>query len=125
LIVSLPGLERELRQLEQDVKDALSTYEIVDKTFKEADIKYSYEVPDVRLVSEAVPPLLPSSPLRGTITLAALLGGLVAAAGLAFFLEYLNPRVRGVQDIEDFVGVKVLTTIPHISRRRWRLAGLS
>jgi uncharacterized protein involved in exopolysaccharide biosynthesis len=123
-LVSLPGLERELRQLEQDVKDALNAYEIVDKSFREADIKYSYEIPDVRLVSQAAPPRLPSAPLRGTITLASLLSGLVVALFLAFVLEYLNPRVRSIQDIEDFVGVKVLTTIPRISRRRWRHAGL-
>ena len=31
---------------------------------------------------------------------------------LAFFLEYINRRVRGIKDIEDFVGLKVIGTIP-------------
>jgi uncharacterized protein involved in exopolysaccharide biosynthesis len=121
----LPDLERQFKQLDQDVKDALTAYEIVQREFKEADIKYSYATPDVRLVSQAVPPPLPSSPRRATLALASLLGGLVVGVGLSFLLEYLNPQVRGVRDIEDFVGVKVLATIPRISRRRWRHAGLS
>jgi len=122
---SLPGLERQLKQLDEDVKAATNTYAVVDKQFKEADIKFSYATPEVRLVSEAVAPRLPSSPLRGTITLASLLGGLVVAVGLAFLAEYLNRRVRDIHDVEDFVGIKVLATIPRISERRWRVAGLS
>ena len=123
-LAPLPEMERELKQLDQDVKDALTAYEIVDKVFKEADIKHSYTTPEVRLVSEAVAPHLPSSTQRGIIALASLLSGLVAAIGLAILLEYLNRRVRGIRDVEDFVGIKVLATIPRISERRWSHAGL-
>jgi uncharacterized protein involved in exopolysaccharide biosynthesis len=123
-LVPLPRIERELKQLELDVKTADAAYQIVDKEFQEADIKNSYAMPEVGLVSEAVAPRLPSSPRRGYIALASLIGGLVVALCLAFFLEYLNRRVRGIHDIEDFVGVKVLATIPRVSRRRWRHAGL-
>jgi len=124
-LLALPEIERELNQLEQDVKDALTAYEIVDKEYRQADLNRSYTIPEVRLVSQAAVPRLPSSPLRGTITLASLLGGLVVAVSLGFFLEYLSRRVRGIHDLEDFVGVKVLATIPRISERRWRVAGLS
>jgi succinoglycan biosynthesis transport protein ExoP len=123
-LVPLPRIERELKQLELDVKTADAAYQIVDKEFQEADIKNSYAMPEVGLVSEAVAPRLPSSPRRGYIALASLIGGLVVALCLAFFLEYLNRRVRWIHDIEDFVGVKVLATIPRVSRRRWRHAGL-
>ena len=85
-LVPLPGIERELKQLELDVKTAATAYEFIDKEFKEADIKLSYAVPEVRLVSQAEPPRLPSSPLRGTIALVSLLGGLVVGIGLALFL---------------------------------------
>jgi len=66
------------------------------------------------LVSQAVPPRLPSSPARATIALVSLLGALVVSVGLAFFLEYLNRRVRDIRDMEDFVGVTVLATIPRV-----------
>jgi len=120
----LPGIERELKQLELDVKVALTAYEAVDKELKEADIKLSYAMPEVRLVSQADAPQLPTSPVRLKIAGVSLLSGLVMGVGLAFFLEYINRRVRGIRDVEEFVGVKVLATIPRISRIRWRHAGL-
>jgi uncharacterized protein involved in exopolysaccharide biosynthesis len=120
----MPKLEHGLSQLAEDVKTAATAYEIVDKEVKEADIKYSYAMPEVRLVSEAAIPHLPSSPARGIIGLASLVSGLVAGIGLALFTEYLNRRVRGIEDVEDFVGIKVLATIPRMSGSRWRRASL-
>jgi capsular polysaccharide biosynthesis protein len=76
------------------------------------------------MVSQAIPPQLPSTPKREIIVLAALLGGLVIGVALAFLLEYRNRGVRGVEDVEDFIGVKVLATIPRVSGRRWQHAGL-
>jgi uncharacterized protein involved in exopolysaccharide biosynthesis len=120
----LPGIERELKQFELDLKTTASAYEILDKEFKEADVRYSYASPGVSMVSQAIPPQLPSTPKREIIVLAALLGGLVIGVALAFLLEYRNRGVRGVEDVEDFIGVKVLATIPRVSGRRWQNAGL-
>ncbi|MGH6842553.1 MAG: GumC family protein [Methylocella sp.] len=115
-LAPLPGIERELKQLELVEKSALSEYEIVEKALKEAEIKNSYAAREVQLVSEAVPPHLPSRPVRAIIVLVSLLSGMVVSVGLAFLLEYMNRRIRGIRDVEDFVGVKVLATIPHVSR---------
>jgi uncharacterized protein involved in exopolysaccharide biosynthesis len=117
-LVPMPEIERQMKRLEQNVKDVLSAYEIVDKQFKQADLSLSYTMPEVRLVSAAEVPRLPSSPRRGVITAISLLGGAVTAVGLAFVLEYLNRRIRSVSDIEEFIVVKVLTTIPRIPPRR-------
>jgi uncharacterized protein involved in exopolysaccharide biosynthesis len=119
----LPGIERELKQLDEEVKVALAAYEVVEKEFKEADLRSSYATPEVRLVSQPEAPRLPSSPIRIKIAGIALLGGLVVGIGLAFLLEYLNRRIRSIQDIEEFIGVKVLATIPRITQGRWRRAG--
>ena len=123
-LAPLPKIERDLKEEETTLGGALTAYQVLDKELREADIKYSYPMPEVRLVSRAFPPRLPSSPVRVTIALASLLSGLVVAVGLALFLEYLNRRVRGVGDVEDFVGVKVLATIPRVPRDRWQRAGL-
>jgi uncharacterized protein involved in exopolysaccharide biosynthesis len=120
-LAPLPGIERELTQLEQDVRDALTAYEVVDKEFREADMTRSAAVPEVQAVSAAIAPRLPTSPVRGTIALASFISGLVVAGALGFFLEYQNRRVRGIQDVEEIVGVKVLATIPRIALNRWRL----
>jgi uncharacterized protein involved in exopolysaccharide biosynthesis len=113
-----------LKLQELDVEAAQSAYQTVSTEYKEADINVSYPQPEVRLVSRAVPPHAPSSPSRVKVALVSLFGGLLAGIGLALLLEYINPRIRGIADVEDIVGLKVLATIPRISRRRWRRAGL-
>ncbi len=123
-LVSLPRIEHELKQLEANVTATEAAYDIVDKGLKEADIKFSYATPEVWLVSHAGPPQLPSGPRRATITAASLLAGVVTAIGLAALLEFMNREVRNIHDVEDCTGLRVLATIPRISRRRWRLAGL-
>ncbi len=123
-LASAPQIEREIKQLEEQVKISLVAYENADRQFRETDMKLSYAMPEARLVSKAAPPQLPSSPPRATIALVSLLGGLVVGVGFSFLLEYLNRGVRSIHDIEDFVGVKVIATIPRVFRRRWRHAGL-
>jgi uncharacterized protein involved in exopolysaccharide biosynthesis len=114
----------ELKLQELDVEGAQTAYQTVATEFKEADINVSYPQPEVRLVSQAVPPQLPSSPARVKVAIVSLIGGLLVGVGLALFLEYINRRVRSIADLEDIVGVKVLATIPRTPRRRWRGTGL-
>jgi uncharacterized protein involved in exopolysaccharide biosynthesis len=116
-LVPLPRIERETKKLEQEVKDAIATYEIVEKQFTQVGLNQSYAMPEVRLVSEAAVPKIPSSPRRGMLTAACFVGGIVVAIGLALLLEYLNRKIRSVREIEDLLGIKVLATIPRI---RWR-----
>jgi uncharacterized protein involved in exopolysaccharide biosynthesis len=123
-LIPLPRIERELKELEQELNHAIAVYEIVEKQFMQVDLNQSYMMPEVRLVSEAAASKLPSSPRRGMLTAASLVGGIVVAIGLALLLEYLNRKIRSVRDIEEFVGIKVLATVPRISWRRWRRAGL-
>ncbi len=110
----LPGIERELQLRQTDIELAATTYETVAKDLKDAEIKRSNPVPAARLISPAGVPQLPSRPRRELIALISLLSGLLAGVALAFFLEYINRAVRGIQDVEDFVGLKVIGTIPRL-----------
>ena len=110
-LASLPTIERELRLRQSDVDIANTTYATVAKELKDAEIK-SDARPEARLISPASVPRLPSRPHRGLIALASLLTGLLAGVALAFFLEYINRTVRGISDIENVLGLKVIGTIP-------------
>ena len=110
-MASLPAIERELQLRQTDVDVANTTYGTVAKELKDAEIK-SDAMPGARLISPAFAPRLPSGPRRVIIVLASLLTGLLVGVALAFFLEYINRTVRGINDIEDFVGLKVIGTIP-------------
>jgi uncharacterized protein involved in exopolysaccharide biosynthesis len=115
-LAALPAVERELQLRQADVDVANTTYGTVAKELKDAEIK-SDPVSEARLISPALVPQLPSHPRRGIIVLVSSLTGLLAGVALAFFLEYINRTVRGINDIEDFVGLKVIGTIPIASQR--------
>ena len=82
---------------------------------KDAEIR-SDAMPEARLISRALVPQLPSHPRHDIFLLVSLLTGLLVGVALAFFLEYVNRKARGINDIEDFVGLKVIGTIPLASR---------
>jgi uncharacterized protein involved in exopolysaccharide biosynthesis len=110
-LATLPTVERELQLREADVNVADTTYGTVAKELKDAELK-SDALPEARLISPAMAPQTPSKPRHDLIGGLSLLGGLMVGVALAFFLEYVNRRARGVSDIENFVGLKVIGTIP-------------
>jgi uncharacterized protein involved in exopolysaccharide biosynthesis len=108
---ALPTVERELQLRQADVDVANTTYGTVAKELKDAELKADAQ-PDARLISPASVPELPSSPRRGIIVAASLMTGLLAGVAVAFFLEYMNRTARSIDDVENFVGLKVIGTIP-------------
>ena len=114
-LAGLPTVERDLQLRQADVDVATSTYATVAKKLQDAEIK-SDAMPEARLISPATAPKLPTSPRRLTIVLTSILTGLFAGVALAFFLEYINRTARAISDIENFVGLKVIGTIPMAPR---------
>ena len=116
-LTSLPTIERELLLRQSDVDVANTAYGTVAKELRDAEIK-SDPVPEARLISPAFVSELPTKPRRITIVGVALLAGLLVGLALAFFLEFLDRRVRGIKEFEDFVGLKVIATIPPVPLSR-------
>ncbi len=113
-LASLPMVERQLQLLQSDVDVANSTYGTVARELKDAELK-SDALPEARLISPAWVPEVPSRPRRGVIAMVSLVAGLLGGVVLAFLLEYFNRTARGVSDIESFVGLKVIGTIPEVA----------
>ena len=110
-LTALPKIERGLQQRETEVDVANTAYEAVAKALKEAEMK-SDALAEARLISPALVPQLPSRPRRLIFLGVAALTGFLVGVALAFFLEYVNRTARRLEDIEDFVGLKVIGTIP-------------
>ena len=112
-LAPLPTIERELQLRQSDVDVANTAYATVAKELRDAEIK-SDPMPEARLISLAFVSEVPTKPRRVTIVGVALLTGLLVSVALAFFLKYIDRTVRGIDDIEDFVGLKVIATIPRL-----------
>lgn len=112
-IAQLPTIERELQLRQSDVDVANTAYITISEQLKDAEIT-SDPMPEARLISAPLVSKVPTSPHRGTYLGTALLAGLLFGVTLAFFLEYMNHRVQGIDDVEEFVGLKVIGTIPRV-----------
>jgi polysaccharide biosynthesis transport protein len=72
---------------------------------------------DAQVVDQASVPTSPSSPNRKVNLIVALVFGLALGVGLAFLLNLLDRRLKGVEDFEDLLGTRALATIPWLRHR--------
>jgi capsular exopolysaccharide synthesis family protein len=72
--------------------------------------------PRVELIEEASPPEGSDQLFRSMLTILAALGGLGLGAGAVVLFEYLRDRVSTAEEVSQRVGVRVVGTLPKVSR---------
>ncbi len=98
---------------QQSVVDAWqSTFQAVLDKLSTAQAQQGQAALAFSVIEPAEPPSAPSSP-RWKFNLAAgVLAGLVAGVALSLVLEYVDPTLRGVRDLEGVTRLPVLASIP-------------
>jgi uncharacterized protein involved in exopolysaccharide biosynthesis len=97
------------RQIYEKFKDQLTGSEISQSLMRgEAESKY-------RIMEPASIPLEPVKPNRLKITILGAMLGLVIGGVAALLAELLDNSFRKIEDVEEFLRVPVLATIPSIS----------
>jgi uncharacterized protein involved in exopolysaccharide biosynthesis len=114
-INELPDRERQLNTLSANVSSAEEIYRLISKEYEATRIRTgNYLRDEMELVSPAVPPLYPSSPIRiryvGVAFALALLIGIV----LSSLLIYVNTTIQKIEDVERLLQLRVLATLPQI-----------
>jgi len=100
---------------EEDADRAL--YEAVLKRMKETNVKENVEENNIRLIDEPMVPVRPSKPSKLKILAFAVLGGLVVACGTVLAIDMANTSIRNVNQVEELLGLPVLTSIPRSKRK--------
>ncbi|MET0878106.1 MAG: polysaccharide biosynthesis tyrosine autokinase, partial [Tardiphaga sp.] len=85
--------------------------------YKEASAQESLEMPDSRVVTRASIPIRPSSPKSTLILGLAMVLGLGAGTVLAFLIDYLDGRVKTLEQAEQITGLPALAALPLIGVR--------
>lgn len=113
-----PSRDLELEQLQSNV----NTYEELVKKFEEqvrssqiggalrrsdAEVRY-------KLLDPANRPITPNTADQPKIILMALFGGLGFGIGLVYLIEFFDHSFKSVDEIEQFLGVTVLGTVPKL-----------
>lgn len=83
---------------------------------KETSMSSTIETQNARIVDQAAPALKPISPNIPLNLVLGFLGGISLGAAFAFFVAYIDDRVKSSFDIESVVGLPLLGVIPEIKR---------
>jgi exopolysaccharide transport family protein len=104
-----------LRELQREAEANRTLYESYLARYKETTAQESLQMPDSHVVTKASIPIGPSSPKTGFILGVALTLGLGAGCVLAFLADYLDQRVKTLEQAEKISGVPALAAVPLIS----------
>lgn len=104
--------ELEYTILQRNVDTSKNLYDLMVSRIKESNILQTASSDNIRLVEAARVPLSPVYPNKRRTLLLAMVLGLFAGAGLAFFFEYMDRSIRTEEDIQAHFNLPVLSVIP-------------
>ena len=100
-VLSLRAQRDQMAVLEQDVEAAKRIYDSVAQRSNQVNLEKQTDQANVSILSPAVQPDAPSKPNRGKYLVATIAAALAAAFGGAIGIEFLDRKVRVVEDLED------------------------
>jgi succinoglycan biosynthesis transport protein ExoP len=104
-----------LNELERNAASVRTLYESFLNRFKETTTQQGMEDSDARVVSHAKIPSEPSFPKLGLNLALGALFGLAGGVGAVFLAEALDSGIATSEDVERFLGVASLGSIPLLS----------
>jgi polysaccharide biosynthesis transport protein len=104
-----------LRELQREAEANRTLYESYLARYKETTAQESLEMPDSHVVTKATIPIAPSWPKTIFILGLAVTLGLGVGCVLAFLADYLDQRVKTLEQAEELSGVPALAALPLIS----------
>lgn len=106
--------EVQLRALEREAAANRALFENFLKRFKETSTTEGIQEADARVISKAETPRGPSYPDTSRLINTSIFGSIVAALGIAFLLEMLNPGLRNPEQIETLLKKPTVGLIPKL-----------
>ncbi|WP_424629924.1 Wzz/FepE/Etk N-terminal domain-containing protein [Bradyrhizobium sp. SYSU BS000235] len=106
-----------LHELQREAEANRTLYESYLARYKETSSQESLEMPDSRVVTRAGIPIRPSSPKTMLILGLALMLGLGGGCVIAFLMDYLDRRIKTLEQAESISGVPALAAVPLIGAR--------
>ncbi|MCK4591269.1 MAG: hypothetical protein KAT86_05905, partial [Candidatus Latescibacteria bacterium] len=114
---TLPEKSLELARRERTTQVNEKIYIMLMEKSQEARITEAGQIGNVRIIDEARNPKYPIKPKKKLNVILGALVGLGLGVGIAFFLEYIDTSIRTPDEVEKFVGLPLLGTIPLIKEK--------
>jgi uncharacterized protein involved in exopolysaccharide biosynthesis len=110
-------VEMEYARLQEDVEANRKNFRLYSDKLEESRVSNAMDmqkIANVSLIDPALPPLKPVFPQKLlNVALAIVLGG-IGGLGLAFLLEFLDNALSRDTDVERYLNLSVLASIPEI-----------
>lgn len=109
------GYEKQMKDLERQVEINETNYKLYLTKFEEARISESMDkqkIANVSIIEPAVPQLKPIKPKKKQNVMIGGFLGLFAGICMAFLIEFINPVFRTREDVDQFLGLPVLASLP-------------
>jgi chain length determinant protein EpsF len=112
LVLKLRAQRDQVAVLERDVELAQKTYDAVTQRMSQTDLESKVQSnSNIVVLAQAMPPIKPSSPRMLLNTAAGSAMGLALGMFLAVGLEMRRPRLRSDADVQELLGIPVLTSL--------------
>lgn len=112
----LSRLAVEFLTLENESEVNKGLYMYLVGRMRDTTIASTIETPSARVVDRAAPPFKPASPNIPMNLAMGVLGGLGLGLGVAFFVAFIDDRVKTAFDIENVLGLTLLGIVPEIKK---------
>jgi polysaccharide biosynthesis transport protein len=116
-LLKLPEKEQGLARVMRDKSVALEIYVMLAKRHEEARISEAMQPTDVQIIDVAIAPEKPIKPKKLLNVIIAAILGLFVGTAWAFFLEYMNESIRNAEDVQAYLGLPVLGSIPDFDKK--------
>lgn len=112
LVLQLSRNRNELSLLKREAENAQAAYEAALARTAQTRLESQIAATDIAVLNSAQIPSRPTSPKPPLTLFLALMIGLMGGIALALASEWLDPRIRSVNDLEQGLGLRVLAVIP-------------
>lgn len=103
--------------LNREVESARDMYDLLIKRFKETTLTEDMRTGNIRIIDRAEVPRVPIKPKKKLNLLLAIIVGLGAGIGLAFFFEYLDNTIKIPEDLKQHLNIAYLGPTPYIDTK--------
>jgi chain length determinant protein EpsF len=126
-VLNLKQVRDEGMVLAREVDNAQRSYDTLMARSTQTSLESQTTQSNVNVLTQAVPPIKPSSPRVVLNTLLSVFLGALLAVGVALLIEFLDRRVRSVDDVSAVLQLPVLGIMPKpgAKPRRSQLRGPS
>ncbi|HRY84100.1 MAG TPA: polysaccharide biosynthesis tyrosine autokinase, partial [Candidatus Cloacimonadota bacterium] len=120
-IITLPNTELELARLTRNMMLDGKIHDMMMEKYEDAKIAEQAKVGNIRIIEYAEKPNVPIKPRVSMNILVGLILGLGLGIGAAFLVHSLDTKLRTLEDMENYVRLPIVGTIPMIQESESRI----